>query len=194
MKRARAGLLTLAAAAPLLAFGAPAPSTSKEKAADCAVAAPRPLLKKAAYAGYSFTPGPENTATEKASSGTVHLEIQTAGCRDGVEHSFVFVDSNPLASYDDRDHWMYVASEQLKALKTFRRGQDDVKDLLAFLAGAKTATTRKNGSELRLEVCRDASPSTEDGCPLKSGGGYRFAVRALDKKRVEIYVSRYLAL
>jgi hypothetical protein len=182
------GLLPIAHAA-----NAPAPAAAK-KSSDCAAPAPRPLLPKAAYAAYSFEPGPENTAVEKASSGTVHLEIQTAGCYDGYEHAFVFTDDNPLADYDDRDHWLYFATEQLKALKTFRRGQADVKDLLSFLAGAKSATARKNDSELRLEVCRDASPPTEDGCPKSSGGGYRFAVRALDKKRVEVYVSRYLAL
>ena len=199
MRRARLALLTLAAAAaPLLARGATAPATRRVKAkvdgSDCTAASPRPLLDKAAYAGYSFKFGPENTATEQASSGTVHLEIDTAGCYDGVEHSFIFVDANPLSSYDDRDHWLLFASEQIKALKLFRRAQNDVKDLLDFLANAKIATTRKNDTEIRLEVCRDGSPSTEDGCSFKSGGGYRFAVRSLDKNKIQVYVSRYVAL
>ena len=69
-----------------------------------------------------------------------------------------------------------------------------MKDLLDFLAGAKIATTRKSDSELRLEVCRDGSPAANDGCSWKSGGGWRFAVHALKNNRVQVYVSRYLAL
>lgn len=199
MRRARLALSTLAvAAAPLLAQGASVPAPRRVKAkvegTDCTAAAPRPLLKRPEYAGYSFAFGPENTATELASSGTVHIEIDTAGCYDGIEHSFIFVDSNPLSSYDDRDHWLLFASQQIKALKAYRRAQVDVKDLLEFLANAKIATTRKNDSELRLEVCRDGSPSTEDGCSFKSGGGYRFAVRDLGKNKIQVYVSRYVAL
>ncbi len=197
MSRAPLALLLLAfTASPLVGAPTPAPSIASAKAAvsDCTAAAPRPLLKKASYAGYRFAPGPENTATEQAASGTVHLEIASSGCDDGIEHSFVFIDDRPLASYDDRDHWLLFAAEQLKALKTYRRGQEDVNDLLDFLSGAKIATTRKNDTELRLEVCRDGTPPPdEDGCPLKTGGGYRFAVRALDKNRIQVYVSRYLA-
>jgi hypothetical protein len=205
MKRAHLELLILAAlASPLLARGASAQTVSTAPAtalaakaaaaAGCAVPAPLPLLNKTAYADHSFRYGRENTATEKASSGTVHIEIQFAGCTDGYEHSFVFVDDNPLSSYDDRDHWLLFASEQIKALKTWRRGQEDVKDLLDFLSGAKIATTRKSDSEIRLEICRDGSPSTEDGCSRKSGGGWRFAARKKDENRIEVYVSRYLAI
>jgi hypothetical protein len=197
LRRARIGLLALAASVPLLARGAPAPeaSTTTAKTADaCAVPAPKPLLKKADYADYIFEPGPDNTASEEASTGTVHIVIQSAGCRDGFEHSFVFVEDKPLASFDDRDHWLAFASDQLQALHTYRRGREDIKDLLEFLAGAKIATTRMNDSELRLEVCRDGSPTTEDGCSLKSGGGWRFAVRVFEKSGIQVYVSRYMTL
>ena len=198
---ARIGLLTLLTVAiPLLTFGAPAPATPAAPASPagkiaCKTPAPRPLLKKAGYREYAFDLGPENTAAEQASTGTVRIGIQTAGCYDGYEHSFIFDESNPLASFDDRDHWLLFASEQLKALQTFRRGQVDVKELVSFLDRAKTVTTRKSDSELRLEVCRDGSqPPSEDGCPLASGGGYRFAARQLAANRVQVFVSRYLAL
>jgi hypothetical protein len=197
MNRARIGILTLAAAAaaPILSLAAPAPAAPKTDSAACAAPAPRPMLKKEAYRDYSFEPGPENTALEKASTGTLHIEVQYSGCRDGVEHGFMFEDGNPLADYSGRDHWLAFAAEQLKALKTFRRGQEDVKDLLPFLDSAKSAVTRTNGKdELRLEVCRDGSPTSEDGCSLGSGGGYRFSVRQVSPQRVAVYVSRYYAL
>ncbi|HEX4049073.1 MAG TPA: hypothetical protein VH309_14605 [Elusimicrobiota bacterium] len=204
MRPSSALLAFLFASAPLLALGEPAAPAStpgaaaaaaKASAAEgCAVPAPLPLLNKKFYPDHEFRYGQENTATETMSSGTVHLQIQFAGCRDGYEHGFVFVQDKPLASYDDRDHWIDFATEQLKALKTYRRGRADVKDLLDFLSGAKIATTRKSDSELRQEVCRDGTPTTEDGCPLKSGGGWRFSVSKMDQGRIRVYVSRYLAL
>jgi hypothetical protein len=168
-----------------------AAAAAKKK--GCEVPAPLPLLRKDAYPDHEFRYGKENTATETASTGTVKIEIDFAGCTDGYEHSFSFIQSQPKTTFDDRDHWLDFAAAQMKALQTWRRGREDVKDLVDFLSGAKIATTRKSGSELRLEICRDGSPSTEDGCSKSSGGGWRFAVRALDKGRVEVYVSRYLA-
>jgi hypothetical protein len=183
---------TFLLSAAALALGTLAAATPEK--VDCAAAAPKPLLQAKAYPGHGFTPGPDNTASEKISSGTISLEIQFAGCFDGIEHSFVFEDKSPLAAYDDRDHWLAFAAAQLKALKTSAAGRDDVKDLLSFLERAPKAVARKNADELRLEVCRDDSPPTEDGCDQKTGGGYRFAVRALPLGRIEIFVSRYLAL
>jgi hypothetical protein len=55
------------------------PSAKGAKQA-CAAPAPRPLLRKAAYADYAFEPSPDNTAAEKASTGTVRIEIETSGC------------------------------------------------------------------------------------------------------------------
>ena len=197
MRRARIGLLTLAAAAaPLLARGTPestASTTTVKTAAVCAVPAPLPLLQKKAYDDHDFAYGSKNTAVETASTGTVHIEVQFSGCRGGFEHAFVFTEDKPLGSYDDRDRWLRFASEQLKALQTYHRGLADVMDLLDFLSGARIATTRKNVTELRIEVCRDGSPSAKDGCPAKSGGGWRFAVRTLDRGRIQVTVSRYLA-
>jgi hypothetical protein len=195
MRRARIGLFTLAfAAAPLLARGAPAPEpdASTAPASACAVPAPRPLLKTAEYSGHTFLSDSDNTAVEKASTGTIHIEIRFSGCRDGFEHDFIFVEDEPRASYGDRDHWLRFATEQMKALQTFRRGREDVKDLLDFLSGAKIATTRRTASELRLEVCRDGSPNAGGACPPKSGGGWRFAVRALENGRIQVEVGRYL--
>jgi hypothetical protein len=196
MRPFRAGILTLAAAAaPIVSLAAAAAVAPKAASSACDAPAPRPTLKKEAYRDYSFEPGPENTALEKASTGTLHIEIQYSGCRDGVEHGFLFEDGNPLADYGSRDHWLAFAAEQLKALKTFRRGREDLKDLLPFLDSAKSAVTRTNGKdELRLEVCRDGSVLVEDGCSLESGGGYRFSVRQVSPQRVAVYVSRYYAL
>jgi hypothetical protein len=171
-----------------------APEAAEKKTGDCTAPAPRPLLQKDAYSAYSFAFGPENTSVEKASTGTTRVEIQTSGCYDGVEHGFLFEDGNPLADYTSRDHWLAWAGDQLKSLKTYRRAQDDVKDLLAFLAAAPGATARMNGSELRLEVCRDHSAPTEDGCSFESGGGWRFAVRQISPQRVGVFLSRYYAL
>ena len=201
MSFSRAVLLTLAAcAAPLAARGAAAPAPTDAAAAaaaakkGCAVPAPLPLLDKAAYPDHSFRYGRENTATETASNGDVRIEIEFAGCRDGFEHSFAFTENAPKTTYDDRDHWLDFAATQIKALKTWRRGREDVKDLLDFLSGAKIGTTRKSGTQIRLEICRDGSPAGEDSCSMKSGGGWRFAVRSLDGNRIEVRVSRSLAL
>ena len=187
-------LLLVSAALPARAENAPtdvaAAAAAKKK--GCEVPAPLPLLKKDSYPGHDFRYGKENTATETASTGTVKIEIEFAGCTDGFEHAFSFIESKPTAAYDDRDHWLDFAAKQLKALDTWRRGREDVRDLTDFLSGAKIATTRNSGSELRLEICRDGSPSTEDGCAKKSGGGWRFAVRKLDGGKIEVYVSRYL--
>lgn len=169
-----------------------AAAAAKKK--GCEVPAPLPLLKKVSYPGHDFRYGKENTATETASTGTVRIEIEFAGCTDGYEHAFSFIESQPTAPFDDRDHWLDFAAKQLKGLDTWRRGQVDIRDLVDFLSGARIATTRKSDSELRLEICRDGSPSTEDGCSKKSGGGWRFAVRKLDKGRIEVYVSRYLSV
>ena len=205
----RAVLLTIAVlATPLFAFAADAQTPEEAAAAakvaaaasaaaakvGCAVPAPLPLLDKTAYPDHAFRYGEDNTATEKASNGSVAIEIEFAGCQDGFEHSFSFTESAPATTYDNRDHWLAFAAEQVKALKTWRRGREDVKDLLDFLSGAKIATTRKSDSEIRLEVCRDGSPAAEDGCSFKSGGGWRFAVRKMDGGGIEVYVSRYLAL
>lgn len=205
MRSLRLLLLTLAAAAaPLLAQEAPEPSTTPAstdakaaaaaKKEGCAVPAPLPLLRKDAYPDHAFRYGKDNTATESASSGTVKIEIEFTGCTDGYEHSFSFIEAKPKEPFDDRDHWLDFAAAQLKALQTWRRAREDVRDLVDFLSGARIATTRKSASELRLEICRDGSPSTEEGCSKKSGGGWRFAARALDKGRVEVDVSRSLAV
>lgn len=198
MRISGALLLLLAAAVPFArAAETPAPTDAAAAAAaekkGCAVPAPLPLLRKDAYPDHAFRYGKDNTATETASSGTVHIEIEFAGCTDGFEHAFSFTEASPETTYDDRDHWLDFAAKQLKALQTWRRGREDVRDLTDFLSGARIATTRKSDSELRLEICRDGSPSTEDGCSKKSGGGWRFAVRKLDGGAVEVYVSRYLA-
>ena len=195
MRCARIGLLTLAAAAaPLLARGTPesaASTTTVKTAPVCSVPAPLPLLNKRNYADHAFAYGLKNTAVESASTGTVHIEVQFSGYRGGFEHTFVFIDDKPLGSYDDRDRWLRFASSQLQALQTYHRGRADVKDLLDFLSGARIATTRKSPSELRIEVCRDGSPFAKDACPAKSGG-WHFAVRPLDRGRMQVTVSRYL--
>jgi len=194
----RLALAVALLAAPLLVRAEDAPADVAAAAAaekkGCAVPAPLPLLKKDSYPGHDFRYGKENTAVETASTGTVKIEIEFAGCTDGYEHSFSFIETKPTAPFDDRDHWLDFAAKQLKALDTWRRGREDIRDLADFLSGARIATTRTNGSELRLEICRDGSPSTDEGCSKKSGGGWRFASRKLDKGRVEVYVSRYLSV
>lgn len=187
-------LVLLAAASALAAAPATSTSSAPSGKSDCAAPAPKALLRQSAYPGRRFELGPENTATETVSSGTVTLEIQTAGCYDGVEHSYLFEESAPTAPFDDRDHWISFASGRLKELKTNNAGREDVADLLEFLSRAPAAVTRGNGSELRLEVCRGGVEPTEDGCPRDSGGGHRFAVRALERGRVQVFVSRYRAL
>jgi hypothetical protein len=190
--------LALAVLAVSLARAENAPSDAVAAAAakkkGCAVPAPLPLLRKDAYPDHDFRYGKDNTATETASTGTVKIEIDFAGCTDGFEHSFSFLQTAPKTTFDDRDHWLDFAAAQLKGLQTWRRGREDIRDLVDFLSGARIATTRKSENEIRLEICRDGSPSTEDGCSKQSGGGWRFAARKLDKGGVEVYVSRYLAL
>ena len=188
---ARAPAPTSVPAPAVVSENAPA---APKKQSGCAAPVPRPLLQGDAYHGYSFEFGPENTAIEKATIGTISVEIQTSGCYDGVERGFLFENGAADAGYTDRDHWLLFAADQLRALKIYRRGQEDMQELLPFLAGAKSATTRMNDSELRLEVCRDRSAPTEDGCSYASGGGYRFSVRQLSPQRVGVYVSRYYAL
>lgn len=199
-----AAVLLLAAGAPALGAAAGAKASTAAVAGgavstaadalDCTAAAPSPILKKSAYRGYSYRPGPENTASEKAVLGSVSLEIQTAGCYDGIEHSFIFNVRSPKASYDDRDYWLKFAADQLAALKLIDAGRDDVKELAAFLPGpAKKAAARKSASELRLEACRDGSLPDEDGCAFTTGGGYRFAVRKI-AGGVQVFVSQYVAL
>ena len=193
----RLALAAVLLALPLSSLAENAPSDIAAAAAakkkGCEVPAPLPLLKKDAYPDHDFRYGKENTATESASTGTVKIEIEFAGCTDGYEHSFSFIESKPAATFEDRDHWLDFAAKQLKELQTWRRGQVDIRDLVDFLSGARIATTRKSDSELRLEICRDGSPSTDAGGSKKSGGGWRFAGRKLDKGRIEVYASRYLA-
>ncbi|MFI5351089.1 MAG: hypothetical protein ACHQ2Z_16215, partial [Elusimicrobiota bacterium] len=170
----------------------PAASAAEVKTEGaCVVPSPRPLLNKDKYSDREFEFGPDNTSIERASSGTVRVEIRFSGCRGGFEHSFAFVEEAPHAPFYDRDHWLRFAAAQLKTLQTYHRGLADVQDLLDFLSGATIATTRKNGPEIRLEVCRDGSPFAKNGCPAKSGG-WRFAVRELDRGRIQVTVSRYL--
>ncbi|MFI5361765.1 MAG: hypothetical protein ACHQ49_07325 [Elusimicrobiota bacterium] len=185
---------TLQAAPPAPPAAGAAPPAAAKKGAGCTAAAPRPSLLREDYRSYSFEFGPDNTAIEKGSAEGVDVEIQYSGCYDGVEHGFLFEQGDAPADYADRDHWLAFAADQLKGLKIYRRAQTDVDDLVPFLTAAKKATTRMNDSELRLELCRDGSKPTEDGCSFESGGGWRFATRKLGEKRVGVYVSRYSAL
>jgi hypothetical protein len=152
------------------------------------------MLKKSAYRNYAFKPGEDNTATESASTGTIDIQIQYAGCYDGVEHGFLFEVRNPSTPFRDLPYWLKFAAEQLRALKLIGTlGPADVRDLAPFLDKAKPASARMNDTEVRLEACRDGSPPTEDGCSFQSGGGYRFAVRQ-DGSHIQVFASRYAAL
>jgi len=179
----------------LLAAGAPALGAPAAAEPDCTAVAPSPMLKKSAYRGYRFERGPENTATEKAALGDAALTIETAGCYDGLEHSFTFAVRSPRESFDDLDHWLQFAARQLAALKLAgENGRGDVQELTAFLSGAaKKVAVGRSPSEVRLEACRDGSRPGDDGCAFATGGGDRFAVRKT-ATGVEVYVSAYSAL
>ena len=177
MRFPRAVLLAIAAlAAPVLSFAADAPTPAEAAAAAKVAAAAAAAAAKegsasraAASSRQDRLPRPRLPVRRGQHRDREGVERRgpnrdrVRGLQDGFEHSFSFTEKTPSTTYDDRDHWLAFAAEQVKSLKTWRRGREDVRDLLDFLSGAKIATTRKSDSEIRLEVCRDGSPAAEDG-------------------------------
>ena len=153
----------------------PRASGGGEDEAECAIAAPVPVLSASAYPDHRFQPGKENQALETVSLGNgVDLRIEHSGCADAIDKKFTFLFRKPLHDVGDRAGWLRELSARMKSIKPGDQGKRWAERLGAFLERARQLAPRKDGS---VAVCQDGTRPDEDGCSLPSRGGASLSIK-----------------